>query len=269
MKKIKDPSLFRHIKSFLEVYLPAIRSKSSNTVISYRDTLNLYFSFLKESEAVPIEHAVAGHFNDKNILSFIAWLKSSRKNSISSCNLRLSGMRNFCKYLMVENVIPYDSYARIRSIEKQKAAGGPGMEILSIDEMRNLLELPDHGKKSGLRDRFYIALLYDSGCRNQEILNLRLKDVHQTGLGRGNLSVTGKGNKFRVTPLSAEVMEIFRAYSAKFHQENRPDEYLFYTVRQGIKTSMSPDNTARFLNKYEKIMRKDAVGIPHLHPHLF
>lgn len=269
MKKIKDPSLFHHVKLFLGVYLPSVRSKSDNTIISYRDTLNLYFCFLKESEGIPLEHATAGHFNEKNILSFIAWLKSSRKNNVSSCNLRLSGIRGFCKYLMGENVIPYDSYARICSIEKQKAPERPCMEILGIDEMKKLLELSDHTKKSGLRDWFYIALLYDSGCRNNEILSLRLKDICLTGSDGGNLSVMGKGNRFRVTPLSVEVMEIFKKYAAKFHPENNPDEYLFYTVRQGARTPMSPDNVARFLNKYEKMMRLDLPDIPHLHPHLF
>lgn len=269
MKKIKDPSLFRHVKSFLEIYLPVIRSKSSNTIISYRDTLNLYFCFLKESEGIPLEHATAGHFNEKNMLSFNAWLKASRKNSASSCNLRLSGMRNFCKYLMEENVIPYDSYARICSIEKEKSPDKPEMEILTIDEMKKLLTLPDHSRKSGLRDWFYIALLYDSGCRNQEILSLRLKDIRPTGSGGGNLSVTGKGNKFRMTPLSVEVMEIYREYAAEFHPESPPDEYLFYTVRQSIRTPMSPDNAARLLIKYEKMMRQDMADIPHLHPHLF
>ena len=269
MKKIKDPSLFRHVKSFLEIYLPAIRSKSSNTIISYRDTLNIYFNFLKESEGIYLEHVTAGHFNEKNVLSFIEWLKSSRKNNVSSCNLRLSGIRAFCKYLMDENVIPYDSYARICSIGKQKSPEKPEMEILSIKEMKKLLTLPDRKSKTGLRDWFYIALLYDSGCRNQEILSLRLKDIRQTDSGGGNLSVTGKGNKFRVTPLSVEVMKIFREYSAKFHPEKVPEEYLFFTVRQGIKAPMSPDNTARFLIKYEKMMRRDIIDIPHLHPHLF
>lgn len=269
MKKIKDPSLFRHIKSFLEVYLPAIRSKSNNTIISYRSTLNLYFNFLKESEGIFLGHVTVEHFNEKNILSFIEWLKSSRKNSISSCNLRLSGIRVFCKYLMGENVLPYDTYARICSIEKRKDPEKPVMEILTIDEMKKLLALPDRKKRSGLRDWFYIALLYDSGCRNQEILSLRLKDIRQTSSGGGNLSVTGKGNKFRITPISIEVMEIFKEYSAEFHPAALPDEYLFCTVRQGIRTPMSPDNTARFLIKYEKMMRQDMAGIPHLHPHLF
>jgi len=269
VKKIKDPSLFRHVKSFLEVYLPAIRSKSNNTIISYRDTLNLYFRFLKESKGVFLEHVTAGDFNEKNVLSFIEWLASSRGNNISSCNLRLSGIRVFCKYLMGENIIPYDTYARICSIEKQKSAERPEMEILTIDEMKRLLALPDRKKKTGIRDWFYIALLYDSGCRNQEILSLRLKDIHRNGSGSGNLSVTGKGNKFRITPLSAEVMEIFEEYSAKFHPENQPDASLFYTVRHGIRTPMSPDNTARFLAKYEKMMRQDTATIPHLHPHLF
>lgn len=269
MKKIKDPSLFRHVKSFLGTYLPAIRSKSSNTIISYRDTLNIYFSFLKESEGIFLEHVTAGDFNEQNVLSFIEWLKSSRGNNVSSCNLRLSGIRVFCRYLMGENIIPYDTYARICSIEKQKSPEKPEMEILAVDEMKKLLELPDHKKKTGLRDWFYIALLYDSGCRNQEILSLRLKDIRWNDSGGGNLSVTGKGNKFRITPLSKEVMEIYRKYSAKFHPEPFPDEYLFYTVRQGIKTRMSPDNTARFLIKYEKMLRQDIAGTPHLHPHLF
>ena len=268
MKKIKDPTLFQHIKNFLTVYLPEIRGKSNNTIVSYRDTINLYLLYLKENQNIPLEHVTVAHFNAMNITAFRKWLAEKRNNSISSCNLRLSGMRNFCHYLTDERILTYDDFMRICSIEKWKEPHKT-IEILAIPEMKRLLELPDLSTKNGLRDRFYMALLYDSGCRNQEILSCRLEDIRIDSSGYGQIRVIGKGNKYRVTPLSAEVIKIFQEYKSVFHSHNDLGDYLFYTKRNGLITQMSPDNVARFLNKYEKILIKEIPHIPHLHPHLF
>jgi len=177
-------------------------------------------------------------------------------------------MRVFCKYLAREDILVYESYSRIQQISKIPVPEKPFTDNLSIKDMKMLLEIPDATKKSGLRDQFYIALLYDSGCRNQEILDLKLKDIQING-NMGCVNITGKGRKFRVTPLSKEVISMYRKYTDVFHQNRDGSRYLFYTIRNGVITQMSADNVARFLNNYERIARERNSEIPHLHPHLF
>lgn len=268
MRKINDPQLFKNIKAFLTVYLPIIRVKSPNTVAAYRDTLNLFISFLKDTKNLNLNQITTEHFNCDNVLSFLEWLETVRKNSLTTRNQRLISIRAFCRYLVGENILAYDTYSQIQQIDKKPVAERVIKDILSVSDIKLILKMPDISKKTGIRDRFYIALLYDSGCRDQEILDLKLSDIKVNG-DISNLSVVGKGTKFRVTPLSKEVTSMFKQYVSIFHPDSIQGDSLFYTVRKSIKGKMSPDNVARFLNAYEKSAKVVNPALPHLHPHLF
>jgi site-specific recombinase XerD len=268
MRKIKDPYLFKSIKAFLTVYLPIIRAKSPNTVAAYRDTLNLFISFLKDTKNLNLNEITIEHFSCDNVLPFLEWLENTRKNSISTRNQRLISIRAFCRYLVGENILTYDTYSQIQQIDKKPVAERIIKDILSVPDIKLILEMPDISKKAGIRDRFYIALLYDSGCRDQEILDLKLSDIQIDG-DISSLNVVGKGTKFRATPISKDVTSMFKQYVSIFHPNRILEDFLFYTIRKGVKGKMSPDNVARFLNNYEKAAKAANPALPHLHPHLF
>ncbi|MGL5084546.1 MAG: tyrosine-type recombinase/integrase, partial [Clostridium sp.] len=259
---------FKSINTFLTVYLQIIRAKSSNTISAYRDTLNLFITFLKDTKNLNLSEIMTGHFNSENIVSFLDWLEISRNNSISTRNQRLISIRAFCRYIADENILSYDLYSRIEQINKKPVADRGMKDILSVADIKLILEMPDVSKKIGIRDRFYIALLYDSACRDQEILDLKLSDIQVEGIF-SSLKIIGKGTKFRVTPISKEVTSMFNQYIDLFHPNRNMEQYLFYTTRKGITGKMSADNVARFLNSYEKLAKKVRISLPHLHPHLF
>jgi len=268
MKKIRDPELFKTIKNFLTVYLPIIKIKSPHTIQAYKDTINLFISFMKNSQRIEMYALKTEHFNNGNIVKFLNWLQSERGNCDTTRNQRLMNIRAFCKYLAGENVLTYETYSQIQQIGKISVPIKFPSKILSIEEMKLILEIPDITKKTGFRDQFFIALLYDSGCRNQEILDLKPKDIQADGAA-GFVNILGKGRKFRVTPLSMEVMTMYKKYINLFHSETNNDMFLFYTKRKGITTQMSQDNVARFLNTYEIAAKKQNPDIPHLHAHYF
>jgi len=268
MKKIKDPALYKAIKSFLTVYLPTIKSRSPHTIQAYKDTLNLFIEFMKVSQYVEMHALKVEHFNQGGILSFLDWLKSDRGNSDPTRNQRLMNIRGFCKYLAGEDMLAFGNLSQIQNIGKIPVPEKPLDALLSIEDMRLILETPNTSKKTGLRDQFYIALLYDSGCRNQEILDLRVKDIQADG-DAGIVNIVGKGRKFRATPLSKEVMSMFKRYVNVFHNSQSSNDFLFYISRKGITTQMSADNVARFLNTYALAAKETKPDIPHLHPHLF
>jgi len=83
--------------------------------------------------------------------------------------------------------------------------------------------------------------------------------------------VTGKGGKHRLIPIMEKTAEHCKKYLSLFHpQEHDKKQYLFYTIRQGIKQQMSDDNVARFLKGYGLSAREKCVEIPEkVHPHLF
>lgn len=145
------------------------------------------------------------------------------------------------------------------------------MIYLSIEDIKQVLEQPNILKKTGVRDKFFIALLYDSGCRDQELLDLKVKDFIIKESGEAELHVIGKGRKYRVIPITKDVVRLFKEYSKIFHADfsHSQNEYLFYIMRKGISAQMSADNVQRFLRIYEKSAKKTNPKLNHLHPHLF
>ena len=268
MKKIKDPALFEKIRQFLTEYMPIIKRESANTVIAYRYTLNLYLMFLQSLLSKRLGSITSADFNQKNILAFMDWLRSYRGNKVSTANLRLVHMRRFCRFLMEENVLLLSELSAIQKIEEFPKEYADGIKYLTIPEMKLVLAQPDSSKKIGLRDRFFMHLLYDSGCRIQEILDLAIKDFSVNSSG-ARLCIIGKGNKFRATPISEELIPMYEEYRLHFHKSGKYDDYLFYTKRNGIVTKMSCDNAQRFISKYGTKARDAMPTIPHLHPHLF
>ena len=267
MKKIQDPMIFKKIKEFLTSYLPVILSKSPNTIEAYRITLNLFISFLI-STGKDITEVSSGDFSAEMILGFLDWLVNDRKNSMTTRDLRLTQMRQFCKFLKNQEMLDMADYSDIQMIRHKSNKDADSFIYLSIEEMRDVIALPDVHDRYGLRDEFFLYLLYDSGCRDQEILSLKIKDLILTPSG-AELHIVGKGKKYRVTPVSEKVTELFYKYCAKYHPSIQSEDPIFYTIRKGEKKTMSPDNVARFINKYEKVLRKTHPQIPHLHPHLF
>ena len=266
--RVVDPKLFSSIKAFLTVYLPKIRSRSEHTIKAHRDAINVFTEFMKRSKNVPLAKLRMSDFNRDNVIAYLDWIQTERGCSDSTRNQRLMSLRVFCKYLVGEKASDYDFYSEISDINRIPVPERVLKDNLTLDDIELLFCLPDAKTEHGMRDRAYIVLLYDSGCRNDEILNLKLGDI-EAGKNGGKLDVIGKGRKFRVTPLSKEAIEVFWQYAARFHRDKNPEKLLFSTGKNGIETKMSPDNTARILRKYEHQAQATRADIPHLHPHLF
>jgi integrase/recombinase XerD len=271
MKKVKDPELFRLIKEFLGTYLPSIRQRSDNTVDSHRYALNLYLEYIQKSKNRVLSDVVASDFNQADIIRFMECLKSVRKNECSTINQRLSHIRTFCEYLHKNRKISYSDLNDISEIARVKDTRKQELVYLSIEDTRLVLKQPDTSKKNGMRDKFFMALLYDSGCRDQELLDLKVKDFVIKRNEEAELHIIGKGKKYRVTPVTEEVVKLYKKYCSIYHPDKNieQEKYLFYTVRNGIVAKMSSDNVKRFLNEYEKKAKKKQPKIPHLHAHLF
>ena len=269
--KIQDPELFKVIKVFLTSYLPHIKKCSRHTVEAYKYALNIFFEYLSVVNGIPLTRTKAADFSQQNIVGFMEWLLNSRNNIATTANQRLTHLRGFCKYLRKNNLISFVEYEEICEIGEIADTRTPDFSWLSIEEIKMILEQPNVSKKTGVRDRFFLALLYESGCRDDEILHLKVKDFVVNSSGEPDIHIWGKGQKYRCTPISANILPYYRAYCAIYHSEieKEQEELLFYTERNGIKTAMSSDNVQRFMRTYEKQIKAGGTEIIHLHPHLF
>lgn len=133
-----------------------------------------------------------------------------------------------------------------------------------------LLNEPDVKTKIGLRDRFLMIFLYDSGARISEALGVRLRDVK---LGNSpQVLLFGKGNKVRAVPLMEKTVEHLQQYIAVFHKDESPTSAatLFYVLHKGKKEPMNDETVRMRLQKYADSAREKCPEIPKkVHPHLW
>ena len=124
--------------------------------------------------------------------------------------------------------------------------------------------------RRGLRDLCLLAMLYDTGARVQELLNIRLADVN---LGKSpTVMLRGKGRKTRVVPISVRMATLLREYVSHAHcgKTRDSEDNLFFTVRNGRPTRMTEDNVRHLVKRYGTMARKSSKEVPkRVYPHLF
>lgn len=265
-----DNNFFKHVRGFLTVFLPKHKCYSQNTVKAYRDTLNLFRKFLLQEKEIAFTDICFDQINHEVIYEFLVWLQKTRGCEATTKNHRLAALKSFFHYCGMEDPALMAIYLDIQKVNSQRVVRRR-VDYMSETALKTLLEQPDPDTCRGMRDRFFMILLYDTGARIQEILDLKLKDIHlndQTPC----IYLTGKGNKTRAVPLMDKTIAHFREYVRIFHPEGplKNDELLFYTMIKGLKGKMSDDNVSCFLKRYAESARKACPEVPiRMHAHLF
>jgi site-specific recombinase XerD len=204
------------------------------------------------------------------IQEFMLWLEKERNCAVATVMQRLACIRSFFSYAGKIDVSLIERQNELGKIVVKKKRSSPLVEFLSENALKTVLEEPDTSTSKGIRDMFYMIMLYDSGARNRELLNLRLCDITLTP-NHSHIQVTGKGDRCRVIPIMEKTAEHCKKYLGLFHPaESDKSQYLFYTIRQGVKQQMSDDNVARFLKSYGISAKEKCSEVPkNIHPHLF
>ena len=265
--KLKDKRFYSTVCEFLTIHLPKRRCLSENTIKSYKTAINLFIDYLTEEKGVKIHKLSFAHLNSDNISAFLDWLQSNRGISASSRNQRLMALRSFAKFAASQDAEYLSLQAELASVPMQKSPGKT-VEFLSEDALKCLLEQPNRNTKIGMRDCFFMSLMYDTAARVGEMLSLRLNSF-VLNQGAPFVRLSGKGDKVRTVPIMDKTVAMFKQYCSMFHSENpRPDDYLFFTTLHGVRHQMSVDAVASFLKKYGKQAKEKCLSIPdNLHPH--
>jgi integrase/recombinase XerD len=265
-----NDNFFKHVRGFLTVFLPKNRCYSQHTIKAYRDTLNLFRQFMSDEKKIAFTQIQFDQINHELVYEFLAWLQDTRGCEVSTKNHRLAAIKSFFHYCGLEDPALMAIYMDIQKIRSQRVVRNR-VEYMSEAALKALLLQPDTATRCGMRDRFFMILLYDSGARIQEILDLKLLDIHlndQTPC----IYLTGKGNKMRAVPLMDKTIAHLQAYMKIFHpdQDLKKDSYLFYTKIKGQKGRMSEDNVSCFLKQYAKAAHQACSEVPlRMHAHLF
>jgi len=226
------------IDSFLD-YLSVERGLAKNTIIAYRQDLNIYLDFM-----IRLGINALSKVSKNDIIEFMLFEKD-KGVSPTSISRRLAAIRMFHRFLARERVLKDDPTTLIDSPKLWKKVP----DTLSLNEVEALISQPDPRLRQGSRDKAILETLYATGMRVSESTNLKVNNVN---LDIGFLRCIGKGNKERVIPLGKKAINSINRYlefSRPHFLKNKTSEFLFVN-RSGNK--LSRQSIWKLIKQYAK-----------------
>ena len=233
MSRRNPNHLGRAIGRFFEEYLPHLRGLSTHTIKSYRDALVLFLRFASGDAQRPIERLDITDLDRERVLRFLQHLQTVRCNGIATRNARLAALHTFARFLAAERPEHLETLQAVLGIPFKRGAREAPIEYFETQEMAALMQSINRSTPGGQRDYALFALLFNTGARVQEILDLRTRDVrldppHQVRLH-------GKGGKIRLCPIWPSTARLLRELidSGLTNGEQDPTASLLFRNQRG------------------------------------
>ena len=252
-----------HLARFFSDHLAAQRNASPNTIRSYRDVFTLLLRYCRDHRGRQPDRLTLDGIDTGLVREFLRHLKE-RGCSARTRNQRLSAIHAFFRYLQVEQPGRILQCQQILAIPMQRWGRGP-VRYLSPDDLAALLGAPDLSRPQGRRDAVLLTLLYDTGARVQEIIDLSVHDVRLDTPAQ--VLLTGKGRKTRVVPLMDETVRLLRTYFREHRLDtpDRGDHTVFWNRRR---ERLTRSGVRYILRKHLAAGRQDRPSMaPQASPH--
>jgi site-specific recombinase XerD len=257
--------LAQHLTRFLGQYLPAIRAMSPNTIRAYRDTFMLLLRYCRDIRGFAPERLQLEQINAALISDFLKYLQEERQCGKSTRNQRLAALHAFFRYVQTEEPQRLLQCQQILAIPIQRYAR-PMVKYLPPEDLKMILVQPDLNTPEGRRDAVLLSLLYDTGARVQELIDLSVQDVRLETPAQ--IRLQGKGRKVRAVPLMKQTVCLLREYLQE-HQLYRPEHAgkALFSNRYGSRLSRS--GIRYILQKYTSQAKADNPQLPEIiSPHV-
>jgi len=256
---MKTTDFSKYLTDYLTRYMPHERGCSHNTIVAYRDTFVLFIAFMERVRNIKAEKLYLKSITKECVVAFLNWLQTERKCGDTTRNLRLAALHSFFRYLQYQNPDNLFEYQNIMSI-KSKRTKGIAMNYLTIEGITLLLEQPDVKSEKGRRDLALLSLMYDTGSRVQEIIDLTPSAIKLDN--PSTVQITGKGNKSRIVPLLEDQVKVLKCYldEHRLLEAQARMHPLFYNSHQ---EKLTRPGVTHILMKYtEKARKKNSQLIP-------
>jgi len=247
----------KSVADFLTRYLPGERGASKNTIASYKDTFILFLTFLKEKEKILAEKLTLNQITKEAVVNFLDWLEEERHCCAATRNVRLAALHSFFQYLQYQNPENLMEWQRILSIPVKRAEKTT-INYLSVEGVRLILEGPNQSTKNGRRDLALLSLMYDSGARVQEIIDLTPSMVRLDT--PCTVKLIGKGNKARIVPLLEQQVKFLRIYMTE-QKLLQPHANMYPLFSNSRKEKLTRAGVNYILAKYAKQARKKGLSL--------
>lgn len=236
--------LYRHLDRFIQ-HLISEKGASPNTVDAYNRDILDFVKFL-EDHSVPEPQR-------KDIEIYMGHMREKGKQTRSVVRV-MSALRSFFTFLLVEGSIKETPMADVE-VPRFHA---PIPKVLSQDEVLELIRMPDKGRTS-LRDRTMLELLYATGLRVSELINLKKGDVNLEG---GFVVAMGKRSKERVVPLGTYSREAVKTYL----DTDAPKGFFLFPNRNG--GPLTRQAIWKIIRRYSTRLERGGIS-PHTIRHTF
>lgn len=238
-----------------EKYLRFERELSDNTVRSYIRDLNKYMEYLDNNQARVLEA-------NKSLISTYLMQLQKDKMSISTISRNIASIRSLYQYLLNEGFVKKDPTMNLKTPKKEKKIPN----ILSLKEVETFLCQPDIKTPKGARDRAMLELLYATGIKVSELIELNLEDIN-TSLEYIYCS-KGTANE-RAIPIGKTAVKMIKNYTENFRVQliNDEDEQAYFINYKGKR--LTRQGFWKVIKYYAKISNIDKEITPNILRHSF
>lgn len=261
---MKPTNLSIYVTTFLTHYLAAQRNLSPNTIKAYRDVFTLLLRFCRDIQGISLERLCLEQIDVSLVEAFLDYLEKERRSAPRTRNHRLAALHAFFRYVQSEEPGHMLQCQKILAIPLRKHAH-TSVGYLSKKDLAAILSQPDLRCREGRRDAVLLSVLYDTGARVQELINLSAGDVRLDPPAQVRLM--GKGRKMRAVPLMETTTQILRDHMNETGLNHAEQfEQPLFRNRRGERLSRS--GIRYILQKYVQKARSKHPGLSHkVSPH--
>lgn len=237
---------------FIE-YLNVEKKASENTKEAYRRDMEAFEQFLSERGIDSADHA-----GSADVAAYLMELKKEGRSK-ATANRKLSSIRTYYRFLIRKGIITSNPTEDIKSPKIERKA----LEYLTIEEVEQLLEAPDDSVK-GLRDRAMLEVLYATGIRVSEIIELKMKDIN---LRMGFITCNGEHGRARIVPMGVMARKAMDEYILNSRKalmkdkEDGPESVVFVNY---MGEPFSRQGFWKVLKQYGKMVNLEDKITPHV-----
>jgi site-specific recombinase XerD len=260
----KTPStLAALLHGFFLEWLGSQRNVSEKTVIAYRDTWKLFLRFVAKRHETLVARLHLEDLTEDMVLAFLQHLEQDRRSCIATRNCRLAALRSFYSYVADRDPMAAQQCAAVRRVPFKR---GPKLAMAYLDgsEVAAIISQAKASLRNGQRDHVLLSLLYNTGARIQEVLDLRVKDCHLAL--PAYVRLLGKGRKERISPLWPETSKLLAGFVQ--HNQRSAEDYLFLNR---YRTKLTASGFRFRLRKYvsEAAAKQPSLLQKKITPHTF
>ncbi len=261
----KSPNILAcALQDFFGDYLPSLRGLSPHTVLSYRDSLILWLRFITSDKKTSLTKLDLSDIQTEDAIAFLIYLEQERHNCVATRNIRLAAIHAFFRYVGERFPEQLSQAQRMLAIPFKRTSVTI-IDYFDYEEIKVILESIDRSTVKGRRDYALLTMMFNTGARVQEIIDLQIADIQF--LRPFQVRLLGKGRKTRICPIWPQTAQVLRDYVRHDRRLDLHDHHPLFINHRGA--ALTRFGVRYILNKCCEAVQAvlPTLAEKSLHPH--